>query len=41
MTGDFDITPHFSIVGDVSVHYVWVDAASIYLMANVGVAFHF
>jgi hypothetical protein len=40
-TGDFDITPHISIVGDLSVHYVWVDAASIYGMANIGVAFHF
>ena len=40
-TGDFDVTRHISIVGDFAVHYVWVDAASIYGMANIGVAFHF
>jgi hypothetical protein len=40
-TGDFDVTRHFSIVGDFAVHYVWVDAASIYAMGNIGVAFHF
>jgi hypothetical protein len=40
-TGDFDVTRHISIVGDLAVHYVWIDVASIYATANLGVAFHF
>jgi hypothetical protein len=41
LTGDFDITPHFSIVGDVSAHYAFLDSASLFGMAHLGVAFHF
>ena len=40
-TGDFDVTRHFSIVGDLSVHYAFLDQAAIYGMANLGVAVHF
>jgi hypothetical protein len=40
-TGDFDVTKHISIVGDLSAHYAFLDVASIYAMANVGVAVHF
>ena len=41
LSGDFDITPHFSVVGEVSAHYAFLDSAAIYGMAHLGVAFHF
>lgn len=41
ITGDFDITPHFSIVGEISAHYAFIDEASIYGMGHVGLAVHF
>ncbi|MGE0641708.1 MAG: outer membrane beta-barrel protein [Thermoanaerobaculia bacterium] len=40
-TGDFDITRHLSLVGEISAHYAFLDQASIYGMANVGLAVHF
>lgn len=40
-TGDFDLTRHISLVGDLSAHYAFLDVASIYAMGNIGVAFHF
>lgn len=41
LTGDFDITRYLSFIGEVSAHYVFLDDASIYAMANVGLAIHF
>jgi len=41
LTGDFDITRYLSFIGEVSAHYVFLDDASIYAMANVGLAVHF
>jgi len=41
LTGDFDITRYLSVIGEVSGHYVFLDDASIYAMANIGLAVHF
>ncbi|MEO8198324.1 MAG: hypothetical protein ABI689_16545 [Thermoanaerobaculia bacterium] len=41
LTGDFDITRYLSFIGEVSAHYVFLDEASIYAMANFGFAVHF
>lgn len=41
LTGDFDITRYLSVIGEVSAHYVFLDDASIYAMANIGLAVHF
>lgn len=40
-TGDFDITRYLSFVAEISGHYVFLDDASIFGMANVGLAVHF
>jgi hypothetical protein len=40
-TGEFPITPTFSIQAEVSGHYVDFDAAQIFVMGGVGVVFHF
>jgi len=40
-TGDFDITRYLSVVAEISGHYVFLDDASIYGMANIGLAVHF
>lgn len=40
-TGDFDITRYLSVVGEISVHYAFLDSAAIYGMANIGLAVHF
>ncbi|MEO7972168.1 MAG: hypothetical protein ABIU84_01165 [Thermoanaerobaculia bacterium] len=40
-TGDFDITRYLSVIGEISGHYVFLDDASIYAMANIGLAVHF
>ena len=41
ITGDFDITRHLSVIGEVSGHYVFFDDVSIFAMANLGLAVHF
>lgn len=41
LTGDFDVTRYLSIIGEVSGHYVFLGDASIFAMANVGLAVHF
>jgi hypothetical protein len=40
-TGDFDVSRHFSIVGEVDFHYALFDDANLYGAALVGVAVHF
>lgn len=41
MTGDFDITRHLSLIGEISGHYAFLDDANLYTMASVGLAAHF
>lgn len=41
LTGDFDVTRYLSVVGEVSAHYAFFDDASIFAMANIGLAVHF
>ncbi len=41
MTGDFDITRHFSVIAEISGHYAFLDEANLYTMASAGLAFHF
>jgi len=41
ITGDFDITRHLSVVGEVSAHYAFLDSVAIYTMAHIGLAVHF
>jgi hypothetical protein len=41
MTGDFDVTRHLSVVAEISGHYVFLEDANIFGMANVGLAIHF
>lgn len=41
LTGDFDVTRHLSVVGELSAHYAFLDSAAIYAMAHVGLAVHF
>lgn len=40
-TGDFDLTRHFSIVGEIDFHYTFFDDANLYGAALAGVAVHF
>jgi hypothetical protein len=40
-TGDFDLSRHFSIVGELDFHYALFDEADLYGAALVGVAVHF
>lgn len=41
LTGDFDLTRHFSLVGEFSAHYAFLDRADLYGLALGGVAVHF
>lgn len=41
LTGDFDVSRHFSLVAELSGHYTWLDALDIFAVAHAGVAFHF
>lgn len=41
MTGDFDVTRHVSVIGEISGHYAFLDDANLFTMASVGVAVHF
>ena len=41
LTGDFDVTRYLSVIGEISGHYVFLDDANIFGMANVGLAIHF
>ncbi len=41
LTGDFDVTRHFSLVAEFSVHYVFLDRADLYGFALGGAAVHF
>jgi len=41
LTGDFDVTRYLSVIGEISGHYVFLDDANIFAMANIGLAVHF
>lgn len=41
LTGDFDVTRYLSVIGEISGHYVFLNDASIFAMANIGLAVHF
>ncbi len=41
MTGDFDVTRHLSVVGEISGHYLLLSDNNLFAMANVGLAVHF
>ncbi len=41
LTGDFDITRYLSVIGEISGHYAFLDDASIFATANIGLAVHF
>lgn len=41
LTGDFDVTRHFSLVAEFSAHYAFLDRADVYGLALGGVAVHF
>lgn len=41
LTGDFDLTPRFSLVAEFSAHYAFLDRAQVYGLALGGVAVHF
>jgi len=40
-TGDFDVTRHFSLVGELDFHYAFLEQTQFYGAALVGVAVHF
>lgn len=41
VTGDFDVTRHFSVVGEFAAHYAFLDRADLYGLGLVGLAAHF
>jgi hypothetical protein len=41
LTGDFDLTRRFSVVGEFAAHYVFSDRADLYGVGLVGLAVHF
>lgn len=41
LTGDFDLTPRLSVVGEIDFHYAFLDDVKLYGAAMAGIAVHF